>query len=131
MKKFEIACIIDDDPIYVFGAKKVMKNAGFANNILVFQNGREAIDGLTHIVLRQEKLPEIILLDINMPVMDGWEFLDEFKKVYVRQKTTIYIVSSSIDQADLLRAQQYEGVNNYIIKPISVNVLQDILEGLG
>lgn len=127
MKKVEIACIIDDDPIYVLCTKRIMELADFCESFLIFHNGKEALDRLTAIIKNGEHLPALILLDLNMPVMDGWEFLDEFIKVPAPQKITIYIVTSSIDPADVERAKQYDNVNNYLVKPVTVNTLKEIL----
>jgi CheY-like chemotaxis protein len=128
MKKIEIACIIDDDPIYVFCTKRIMDLADFCESFLIFHNGKEALDRLSAIIKNDDRLPEVILLDLNMPVMDGWEFLDEFTKIPVAKKVTIYIVTSSIDPADVQKAKQYENVNNYVVKPVTVEMLKDILE---
>lgn len=127
-KKIDIACIVDDDPIYVFATKKVMRMAGFCESFLVFKNGKEALESLSAIVLEGSKMPEVILLDLNMPVMDGWQFLDEFTQIQPPQKITIYIVTSSINPEDVERAKAYEDVANYIVKPVSEKSLYDILE---
>jgi CheY-like chemotaxis protein len=63
-----------------------------------------------------------------MPVMDGWQFLDEFTKIKTDKRITLYIVSSSIDNEDFKKAETYEVVSNYIVKPITMDALKDILE---
>jgi CheY-like chemotaxis protein len=60
--------------------------------------------------------------------MDGWEFLDEFTKVPASKQITIYIVTSSIDPADVERAKEYDTINNYIVKPVTVDTLKEILK---
>ncbi len=127
MKKIEIACIIDDDPIYVFGTRKIMELTNFCESFLIFHNGKQALDRLRAIIVAGENIPQMILLDLNMPVMDGWEFLEEFTRIPTVQKIYIYIVTSSIDPADVERAKEFGSVNNYIVKPITVDVLQKIL----
>ncbi|MHA7056200.1 response regulator [Aquimarina sp. M1] len=127
MKKFNVACVIDDDPIFVFGVKRVMQVIDFCNTIMVFRNGQEALDNLSAIISKKESLPDVIILDLNMPILDGWQFLDEFTKIPCEKKITIYIASSSVDPEDTLRAKSYEMVSNYIVKPISIDVLKDIL----
>lgn len=128
MKKIDIACLVDDDPIYIFATKKVMKMANFCNSFLVFHNGKEALDSLSAILSAGVQMPDIILLDLNMPVMDGWQFLDEFIKIHLEKKITIYIVTSSINPEDLERAREYENVQNYIIKPVTEKTLYEILD---
>jgi CheY-like chemotaxis protein len=127
MIKIDLACIIDDDPIFVFGAKKIMQAADFCNGYLIFHNGEEALINLESIISAGEKLPDIILLDLNMPIMDGWQFLDEFTKIKTHKKITIYIITSSIDPADVEKSKEYDNVNNYIVKPITLESLQEIL----
>lgn len=131
MEKIDIACIVDDDPIFIFATKKVMQMAGFCNSFMIFRNGKEALDGLTAIVNSGSILPDVLLLDLNMPIMDGWQFLDEFIKIKLPRTTTIYIVSSSIDPEDMERATQYEQVENYIIKPVTQKSLTEILSARG
>jgi CheY-like chemotaxis protein len=129
MKKIDIACIIDDDPIYVFGAKRTMELTKFCKSYLIFQNGEDALDKLSALILHDElnKLPDVILLDLNMPIMDGWEFLEEFTRIPCKKAVTIYIVSSSIDPADVERAKKYSSVSNYLIKPITMDSLKTLI----
>ncbi|AXT58051.1 response regulator [Aquimarina sp. MMG015] len=127
MRRIDIACVIDDDPIFVFGIKKVMQLIDFCEGILVFKNGQEALNNLRAIISAKEKLPDIILLDLNMPVLDGWQFLDEFIKIPCEKEILIYVVSSSVDPEDVLKATSYEGVSDYIVKPISVAKLKEVL----
>ncbi|MGB3606864.1 MAG: response regulator [Psychroserpens sp.] len=130
MSKIDIACIIDDDPIFVFGAKRMMQLADFCKSFMLFKDGEEALNALTPLMMSGEKIPDVILLDINMPIMDGWQFLDEFTKIKTSRQVTIFIVSSSIDPADQHKVQEYEHVSNFIIKPISIPVLKEILEDM-
>ncbi len=128
MKKIDIAFIVDDDKIYVFGLKKLLTINNLCKNILVFENGEKALNYITPIILSSEQLPDIILLDLNMPVMDGWEFLDEFTKINpkINKKIEIYMVSSSINPADIEKAKQYEELTDYLIKPISIDELSKV-----
>lgn len=127
MKKIDIACIVDDDPIYIFATKKVMQMADFCNSFLIFHNGKEALDSLVAILSSGAQMPDVILLDLNMPVMDGWQFLDEFVNIKPPKKITIYIVTSSIDPDDIIRAKAYENVQDYLVKPVTEKSLQEIL----
>lgn len=130
MKKIEIACIIDDDQVYVFGLKRLIEISNFCKNVLVFENGEEALKYLKPIVSSAEDLPDVILLDINMPVMDGWQFLEEFTKIRptLQKEVTIYMVSSSVQQKDIDRAKQYSEITDYIIKPIKLDDLTKIMQ---
>lgn len=126
MKKINVACIIDDDPIFVFATKRMMELTNFCTDFLVYENGENALNGLKSLI-ENDNIPDLILLDLNMPVMDGWEFLDEFTKIQHDKHITIFIVSSSIDPADRLRAKEYDEVGNYLIKPIDQDDLAEIL----
>lgn len=132
MKKFDIACVIDDDEIYTFTVKRIINNSQIADKTLFFPNGQLAIDFFKEYIDQTDSLPDLILLDINMPVLDGWQFMDEFVKLrpLIPKRVVIYIVSSSIDKADFKKAQSYEQISDFIVKPINVAKLRHIVEVL-
>ncbi|MDT0689749.1 response regulator [Salegentibacter sp. F188] len=131
-QKVGLACIIDDDKIYVNLVKKIIEIKQLSENLLIYKNGKEALDYFEHILgnMTEDRLPEIIFLDLNMPVMDGWEFLNEFIKIknYFNKKITLYVVSSSIDPRDLERAKSINLVTDYLIKPIELKKFEKIFE---
>ncbi|HDZ05281.1 hypothetical protein LCGC14_0069220 [marine sediment metagenome] len=129
MKKVQLCCIIDDDPIFVYGTKRIIKEVDFAESILVYPNGQEALDGLMKMCTAKEPLPDVIFLDLNMPILNGWEFLDEFKNCQSQRSKsiTIYIISSSVDPRDLERVKDYNQVDTYILKPITPDDLAKII----
>lgn len=130
MSKIDSCCIIDDDPIFIYGTKRIMKEMDFCEEFVIYNNGQEALDGILKITSSGEKLPSIILLDLNMPIMNGWEFLDEFIKIptHNTNPTLVYIISSSVDPRDLEKVKSYEKVSNYILKPITPKDLETILD---
>ncbi|NNF20083.1 MAG: response regulator [Flavobacteriaceae bacterium] len=132
MKKIRTSCIIDDDPIFIYGTKRIMKEVNFCDEILVYQNGQQALDGLSSIVESDENFPSVIFLDLNMPIMTGWEFLDNLTSINHPRKDNliIYIISSSIDPRDLERVKDYEVVHNYILKPVTPKDLSTVMEVL-
>ncbi len=123
MKKFNLACLVDDDEIFVFGAKRIIELSNFCDNLMIFPNGKEALD----YIKAEKNVPDVVLLDLNMPIMDGWEFLDEITKIERLEPILIYIISSSISPLDIERAKTYEVVSKYIIKPISKGKLMEIM----
>ncbi|MEO6149614.1 MAG: response regulator [Mucilaginibacter sp.] len=129
MKRINIACVIDDDEIYTFAVKRIIAHAKFAEKTLFFHNGQVALDFFVEYIKQTELLPDVILLDINMPVLDGWQFMDAFAALMpeIKKKITVYIVSSSIAEEDYNRAKSFEAVSDFIVKPITVGKLQDIL----
>lgn len=127
MKKIDLACIIEDDPVHVFLTRKFLSMSGKIDSIMICKNGKDAFDKLQSILKSGERLPELILLDLNMPIWDGWQFLDEFTKIEVDQEIIIYILTSSTNAADMERAEQYNLRSNYLIKPITLDSLRKVL----
>ncbi len=127
MKTINTICIIDDDPIFRFGTKKLMEKVQASLNFLIYKNGKEAFEDIIYKLKSNTNIPDVILLDLNMPIMDGWQFLDEFATIEKAERIPIYIVSSSVDSRDIEKAKNYEIVNDYIIKPFSLSVIHDLL----
>jgi CheY-like chemotaxis protein len=131
MGNFLSCCIIDDDDFFVFNAKRLMKKVGFCQNTLHYENGQDAIDGLIGLMIEDLPLPEIILLDINMPKKNGWQFLKEFKEIpeTKRKDTAIYLVSSFISPTNIAKAKAYEDiVEDYLVKPLTEETLKELSE---
>lgn len=122
-------CIIDDDELYKLLLKKSVKNLGNNVDILTYSNGEEAFNELLKYTDSPDQLPDLILLDINMPVMDGWEFMEKFVAVksYFKRPITIYIASSSIAKHDLDKAKSYDEISGYIVKPILKDTVAKLL----
>ncbi|WP_103865915.1 response regulator [Aquimarina sp. I32.4] len=132
IKGSHILCLIDDDNIHQFIIKKIVKKLSPNQELLVFSNGEEGIDFMKSRIGKIEKLPDLILLDINMPVMDGWEFLEEFVTITpeIKKEIIIYILSSSDNPTDKEKAKKFELISGYIIKPINENQLESLLENV-
>lgn len=124
-----ITCIIDDDEIYLFSVKKVIEVNKLSENVIEFRNGQEALDFFSTCSDHQ-KLPDVILLDINMPVMNGWEFIEEFKKLKpaFSKNIMLYVVSSSVDRTDVEKAKSLSNVHDYLIKPMTASQLKTIYQ---
>lgn len=122
--------IIDDDPLFLLLVKKTIMKYEFAKTISAFSNGLEAFDALKQQINNPAALPDIILLDINMPIMDGWEFLDQFLPQFdlTSKKISIYIATSSIAESDKNKAKTYPIIKDYLLKPIEQAILTTIIE---
>ncbi|HEX7691542.1 MAG TPA: response regulator [Sediminibacterium sp.] len=128
-----IVFLIDDDNIYQFTARRILESTGLAKEIVSFYNGKEAIRYLTDDRNRiAENFPDFIFLDINMPIMNGWEFLEEYHTLYGNfpKPVVVYVVSSSIDTHDMRKSRQYKGVTDYIVKPVTRVKYQELIESL-
>lgn len=117
--------IVDDDAIYQIIVNKIIQRSDMFSAISTFKNGKEAIDNLHNALENKADLPDIILLDINMPIMDGWEFMEELGLIKPRfsKEIVVYIVSSSIAVEDKNKSKSYENILGYLSKPVTVNDL--------
>lgn len=124
MKK-KVIWVIDDDPIYQIIVNKIINRSEIFSAVSTFKNGKEGIDALNNSLQKNELLPDIILLDINMPIMDGWEFMEEMKLLKPQFSKTVitYIVSSSIAIEDKNKSKTYPDILGYLSKPITTNDL--------
>lgn len=123
-------CLIDDDRIYQFTAKRILQLVNPQQKVLIFSNGKEAIDFFSQHASTAERLPDVVFLDINMPVMNGWEFLEAYSNIKARldKKVCIYMVSSSVDEKDKIRSQGFDSVKDFIVKPIDKEMMLEILD---
>ena len=132
MTTLKTLTIVDDDDIFVFLTTKIIEQTNLVDLIKVFGNGLDAINFLKENKNNVDALPDIILLDLNMPIMNGWQFLEEYNKLNptIGKKITIYICSSSISPDDITRAKTISEVSDYIIKPITEDKLIDLIKKL-
>lgn len=127
MKKINNLYVIDDDKIYHFLFKNLLKQNNVDVNTTFFPNGYEAIEALSK--ADESELPDLILLDVNMPIMNGWQFLEEYTKVMglLSKHATIYMISSSNNEVDINKAREYgEVVKDYFLKPICKEDIEKI-----
>ncbi len=124
MATFKNICIIDDDDLFLIVSRSIMEDEDFAEHIHNFEDGREALNYLKSV--ENTKLPEVLFLDINMPMMDGWEFMEAFELLEIGNKTKIYITSSSINPIDLEKAEKNPFIQGFISKPITPDKLKKI-----
>jgi len=127
-----IACVIDDDGIYQFYMKKIINSLNVVKKILSFGDGEEAIQFFSENVSNHETLPNVVFLDINMPIMDGWQFIEAYilLKPRIGKKIIIYMVSSSTDQRDIDQAKRISEISDYLIKPVTQEQMKELIGAL-
>ncbi|MFQ3296784.1 MAG: CheY-like chemotaxis protein [Polaribacter sp.] len=132
ISKQRMISIIDDDKIYQFMLTRIINDNKLADRIISFSDGEEAIHYLNEHCANAENIPNIIFLDVNMPIMDGWQFMKEYAniKVKIKKKIVIFMLSSSINPIDIQRAQQISEISDYIVKPIKLEEVKRVLDNL-
>lgn len=126
-KRGKVNCVllIDDNEIDNFINENILRSAGFSDHIIVYKSGQSALEFLKNIEknydFMSEMLPELIFLDLNMPLMNGYQFLSEFEKLDERIKSRIKVVvlTSSHDPSDLKQSGQIPRVKHFMQKPLN------------
>ncbi|MFM7854104.1 MAG: response regulator [Flammeovirgaceae bacterium] len=123
-KKYRTVLLIDDNEIDNLINQKMIEAAAIAENIYTHTGAKSAIEFLKNmekIDVADKVVPDIIFLDIDMPLMDGFQFLDEFEKLApaTKKKTRIVMLTSSINPQDFSRSRKYTNVKLYLNKPLS------------
>ena len=117
--------VIDDDPIVGLIVERANLKVQLAEQVQCFYNAVDGLDYLTGLADQHKEAPEIIFLDICMPIVNGWQFLEQFETIGWSE-TTIYMLASSTDQEQINRAKKVANVENYIVKPLTVERLRMI-----
>lgn len=121
--------LIDDDPVFVYLTKKIICSINGGCEIREFADGELAIDKLREISGEADLLPDIIFVDLSMPVMDGWEFLNEYDQLWpqLSKPIELFIVSSSISPQEVERSKTYRAVTDFLIKPVAKGKIAEIM----
>lgn len=128
--KLNCILLIDDDEAVNFIHTRVIEKSECANKVAIARNGQEGIEFLTTMVDGKYPKPDLIFLDINMPIMNGWEFLDEYENLEKEQKgrELIVMLTTSLNPDDKAKAQNIANIDNFHSKPLNVEHLKAILE---
>lgn len=120
--------IIDDDPIYRMIVSKMISIIDSSVIIKQCENGEIGLSKLENLKNADHNI--IVLLDINMPILDGWEVLDEIEKsnFYNLHQLRIYTVSSSTDESDIQKSKKYKLLNGFFSKPLSKEAIKTIID---
>ncbi|MCU0352272.1 MAG: response regulator [Cytophagales bacterium] len=132
MSKVHTVLLIDDDEINNLICTKIIKKNDFAEHIETSLGARQALNYLQEAISgnTNKPVPDLIFLDINMPAMNGWDFLDQYEKIEALKDRDVILImlSSSMYVDDINRAKTYPSVSDYITKPLTAAHLQQITE---
>lgn len=129
----KVLCV-DDDLITLKLCDMVIKKTGFAEEVISVTNGKEALAWFSAYfsksnISEKQEAPRIIFLDLNMPVMNGWDFLEDYMMKYYDRlpDTKVVIISSTVNPEDFSRANRYEVVIDFINKPLTTEGLHELM----
>ncbi len=121
--------IVDDDALVFFLSTKLINAISIPTKLIQCTDGMEAISYFKDNIAVPDQLPDVVFLDLSMPIMDGWEFLDEYRTIMsdLTKPNRLYVLSSSVSPHDMERAKQYDFVRDFIVKPLSRDLTTKIL----
>lgn len=128
MKKLGQVYVVDDDQVYTFLLKRQADKMDFCDSLRFFNHGGEALDELYALRNQPDQLPDLILLDLNMPVCNGWQFLERFPNLGLEKPIPVDIISSTVTAAEHERAVKNPDVGHFYAKPVTLETLATILE---
>ncbi|WP_084523757.1 response regulator [Adhaeribacter aquaticus] len=130
MSIFKTILLIDDDVISNFITEKLIIREGFGRRVITYQNAEDALDFLNQCLKANEPFPDLIFLDLNMPGMDGWEFLEEYRKFPegTINACRLFMLSSAVDAKDIVHAKSLNEVEDFISKPLTTEDMVIIRE---
>ncbi len=128
MKTFvQLILLIDDDPVANFLHTSVFSKVCPSAKVVTAENGARGLDYLVALIHKRTPLPELILLDINMPVMNGWEFLENYRQQNLSSpNTSLYLMlTTPLTQPDLARSATYLEITGYLHKPLTTALISE------
>ena len=128
MKSFNLVYVVEDDAITSKITEMHLRRHGAFGQVQRYKNGQPALDALLQASAHPTRLPDLILLDLNMPVMDGWEFLDALSTQSWQELVSVCVLTSSIHPGDIEKAKSYPEVKGYFTKPVSTSLLNQVVQ---
>jgi CheY-like chemotaxis protein len=130
MSDWNEVCMIEDDSIQVFLMRRYLEKIQKFQHITTFDNGKSAYDEMERRSREKLPFPDLIFLDLNMPIWDGWMFYEEFKQLEGSEKSNVFILTSSLSEEDHSKAKSLGLGERYLCKPLSFNVLVSVIANL-
>lgn len=127
LKKLERVYIIDDDEVIIYLTNKLIASVDFCETVETFLEAEVALEKLKTCLETGNELPDAILFDLNMPVMNGWQFIEAFQKLHGAKNIPCFVFTTSIDAADKNKALKYKIIKDFITKPLTHQKLDKIL----
>jgi len=127
MKESTKICVIDDDEIYRFAFGRHVKSVDVTSSLQNFSESEVALDFFRENKLMSNALPDILFLDINMPIMGGFEFIEAFEKLGLTKKIAIYLMSSLLSKENLNEVKSYDSITDCLTKPIGEDTLCELI----
>ena len=128
MKSFDLVYVVEDDAITSKITELHLRQHGAFRQVQRYQNGQPAFAALMQASVHPAQLPDLILLDLNMPVMDGWEFLDALSTQSWQELVSVCVLTSSIHPEDIEKAKTYPEVRGYFTKPVTTSLLNQVVQ---
>jgi CheY-like chemotaxis protein len=129
MRNIANIMLIDDDPVNNLISRETIRHFDPSIQVVEYDKPDEALSFLTEqSKLRTQNLPDLIFLDLNMPLINGWNFLDEYKHLlqYLNQDIELFLLTSSTSNKDKAKAQSFPIITHYISKPLTLDILEKI-----
>ncbi len=129
-KKLNCILLIDDSEPTNYLNKRIVEKSGYAEKCVAVQGGQVALKYLQSKEDGKYPRPDLIFLDINMPAMNGWEFLDEYKKLSkeIQGRIIVVMLTTSLNPDDKEKAKSYNEINDFKNKPLTIKMLEEILQ---
>lgn len=125
--ELKLIYVIEDDSITAITTKLLLEKALGKIQVQLYPNGQRALNHLQTVVQEGARLPDLLLLDLNMPLMDGWEFLDAFSNLPFTHPVCVLLLTSSINPEDRAKAARYQTVAGYFSKPLEMRIVSRML----